>query len=433
MALEGAALRNAVRFVDILRNTETYSNAQMQAYQRRLLDRLLRHAKAEVPFYKKRLNPLFGPNDEIRWEVWEDIPTFTRADALEAGDALYARNTPPQVGNYVTKTTSGSTGMPLSIRVNALTSIMSAALNQRIFDWHNIDTDTSIAFIFDLENANYPDGTTGKDWNLRNQEAVSYQLSIACSVSQQVEWLTRKKPCILCTFPQNARALVEEMLEENTPISFETVIVHGEVLDIETKDLMTQAGIQIIDRFGGEDVRSISASCPAGEGHHQFSEVGLFEVSDETSTTTVDLKRGPLIATPFYNYAMPLIRYENGDFIEISTKPCTCGRTLPHILKILGRDRNVFTFSDGTKMWPDLTRDEYAPFLPAKQFQVIQHTRQSIEFFYVPDGTDDLVNETGFRNLLRGKLHTDIEIKLTPVTQIERGPSGKYELWKTLV
>lgn len=433
MALEGAALRNAVRFVDILRNTETYSNAQMQAYQRRLLNRLLRHAKAEVPFYKKRLNPLFGPNDEIRWEAWEDIPTFTRADALEAGDALYARNTPPQVGNYVTKTTSGSTGMPLSIRVNALTSIMSAALNQRIFDWHNIDTDKSIAFIFDLENANYPDGITGKDWNLRNQEAVSYQLSIACSVSQQVEWLTRKKPGILCTFPQNARALVEEMLEENTPISFDTVIVHGEVLDFETKDLMARAGIQIIDRFGGEDVSSISASCPVGEGHHQFSEVGLFEVSDETSTTTVDLKRGQLIATPFYNYAMPMIRYENGDIVEVSNKPCACGRTLPYILNIMGRARNIFTFSDGTKIWPDMIRNDYESFLPAKQFQVIQHTLTDLEVIYVPDVEGVPVDSQGFSAMLQKLLHKDIDVKLTRVQNIQRSPSGKFEIWKSLV
>ncbi|MFK8034235.1 MAG: hypothetical protein AB8B94_08830, partial [Hyphomicrobiales bacterium] len=197
MPLEGAAFRNAVRFAEILHNTERYTAPQMQAYQRRLLERLVRHAKAEVPFYETRLNPLFGPKDQIRWEAWEDIPTFTRAEALEAGDTLYAQNTPPQLGNYVVKTTSGSTGMPMSVRVNALSSIMSAALNQRIFDWHGVDTDASIAFIFDLENAEYPEGITGEDWNLQNQKAIAYQLSIACTVDQQVEWLTRKKPGIL--------------------------------------------------------------------------------------------------------------------------------------------------------------------------------------------------------------------------------------------
>lgn len=56
MAFEGAALRNAKRFCDILNNTETYSAAKMQAYQRRLLERLLQHAKTEVPFYETRIN-----------------------------------------------------------------------------------------------------------------------------------------------------------------------------------------------------------------------------------------------------------------------------------------------------------------------------------------------------------------------------------------
>lgn len=56
MAFEGAALRNAKRFCVILHNTETYSAAKMQAYQRRLLERLLQHAKTEVPFYETRIN-----------------------------------------------------------------------------------------------------------------------------------------------------------------------------------------------------------------------------------------------------------------------------------------------------------------------------------------------------------------------------------------
>lgn len=56
MAFEGVALRNAKRFCDILHTTETYSAAKMQAYQRRLLERVLRHAKDEVPFYETRIN-----------------------------------------------------------------------------------------------------------------------------------------------------------------------------------------------------------------------------------------------------------------------------------------------------------------------------------------------------------------------------------------
>lgn len=433
MPLEGAALRNAVKFTEILKNTETYSPSQMQAYQRRLLERLVRHAKAEVPFYETRLNPLFGPNDEIRWEAWEEVTIFSRAEAQDAGKALFARNTPSQVGNYVTKTTSGSTAMPLMVRISALTGIMSAALNQRIFDWHSINTDASFAFILWVEDAEYPEGFTSNDWNLRNQNAIAHLLSINSTVRQQVEWLARKKPEILCTFPQNARAIVKEMLETKTPISFDTVFVLGEPLDQETKNLLEISGIRIIDRYGGEEIGSISASCPEGYGHHQFAEVGYIEVSSENAIEEVGFRRGPLIVTPFYNYAMPMIRYRNDDIIEMSNTPCPCGRTLPLISTILGRARNMFTFSDGSTVWPNMTYEEYKPFLPAKQFQVIQHTFQDIEVIYVASNETQPVDHAGLLALFREKFHSDIELKLNRVEALQRAPSGKFEAWKSLV
>lgn len=434
MPLEGAALRNAVRFVEILRNTEHYTAPQMQAYQRRLLERLVRHAKAEVPFYETRLNPLFGPKDQIRWEAWEDIPIFTRAEAQAAGDALFARNTPPKVGNYNTTNTSGSTGTPLTIRVSAITRIMSAAINQRIFDWHGVDTDASIVFILHGQNAlPYPNSVTGNKWNLRNREAVGHQLTINCTVSEQIQWLSANKPNILATLPQNARSIVEQMVANDIPIPFNTVLLHGEALDIETQHVMRDAGIKTIDRFGGEDIGNISANCPTGEGHHQFAEVGLTEFIYKGESATNPSGRRTLVTTPFYSYAMPFIRYENGDQVETTDEPCSCGRTLPRIKRILGRDRNMFTFSDGTVISPNMLRADYDQFLSAKQFQVIQHTLRDIEVIYVADDESRPVDEVGFAALLRKRLNNDIEVRLTRVSHIERGPRGKFEVWKSLL
>ncbi|MEP0519772.1 MAG: hypothetical protein ABJO09_07635 [Hyphomicrobiales bacterium] len=434
MAFDGVVLRNALKFTEILHNTEIYSAAKMQAYQRRLLKRLVYHAKAEVPFYETRLNPLFGPKDEIRWEAWKDIPIFSRAEAQAAGDALFARNTPPQTGNYSTQTTSGSTGMPLTVRRSALTSIMSAAINQRIFNWHNVNCDGTIAFIFDDTDAfPYPDGLVERDWNLKNKSAQVYQLSIGCTVNQQIEWLVRNAPDILGTYPQNARAIVEQMQRSAQPISFQTLICHGEVLGRETRQVIEGAGIKIIDRFGGEDIGVISANCPNGTWHHQFSEVGLMEIVADDGQTILKTGMGALVGTPLYNYAMPFIRYRNGDQIELSSTPCSCGRTLPRIESILGRDRNVFTFSDGSQVWPDMNQWEYAPFLPAKQFQVIQHAPTEVEVLYVPSEENAEVDESGFSKLLRAKLHSDILVKLTKVQALERAPSGKFETWKSYV
>lgn len=432
MTTDSAVRQKARKFVEVLKTTETLPPEQMQLYQRRLQERLVRHARAQVPFYETRLNPLFGPKDTIRWDAWTDIEPFSRSQAQEASEALFARNSPPQAGTYRLETTSGSTGMPLNIRSSGLMGLMSDSINQRIFNWHGINPDNSVCFILDDTNKfPFPDGELGEYWNLINPKAAAHSLSVGYTVEQQADWVHRKKPDILCTYPKNGAAIIEEIQRQDQKISFHTMIVHGEILEEDTRQIARNVGVRIIDRFGSEETGPLSASCSFGAWHHQFSEVALMETLPIDGQKTDSPKRGILVATPFYNYAMPMIRYKNGDLVEISDTPCPCGRTLPRIDRVLGRERNMFTFSDGNRVRPDMSRNDYEPFLSAKQFQVIQHTFTDIEVRYVADNKEKRVDLQGFTQLMRKTLHHDIQVKLTQVDQITRSQSGKFETWKT--
>lgn len=434
MTTDNAVRQKARKFVEVLKTTETLPPAKMKVYQRRLQERLVRHAKEQVPFYEKRLDPLFGPKDTIRWEAWTDIEPFSRAEAQAAGDALYAVRTPSQAGNHSVDTTSGSTGMPLKVRTSGLVSLMSKSINQRIFDWHGINPDHSICFILDdTGKFPYPEGEAGENWNLINRKSEAYSLSVIYTTEEQADWVNRKQPDILSTYPRNGEAIVEELLRLGRKISFHTMILHGEILEKETRCLIADAGIRIIDRFGGVDAGPVSANCGHGPWHHQFSEVALMETIPIRSQRTGAESLGKLVITPFYNYAMPLIRYKNGDLIETSSEPCLCGRTLPRIERVLGRERNMFTFSDGSRIRPDMMRADYEPFLSAKQFQVIQHTPKQIEVRYVTDNPNQSIDSAGLTGLLRKVLHHDIFVSLTSVDEIPRAKSGKFETWKSHV
>ena len=107
-------------FFDTLMRTQFLQPDRMQVYQRGLLERLVRHARSQVPFYRDqgRLDPLFTPNGEIDWRRWTDIPVLTRAEAQRNEQALYAENVPPECGEVISGYTAGSTGTPLAYRVN---------------------------------------------------------------------------------------------------------------------------------------------------------------------------------------------------------------------------------------------------------------------------------------------------------------------------
>lgn len=430
MAWDGELLQTARRFATALQKTQFYSKDRMQSYQHGLLERVVRHARAEVPFYKTRLDPLFGSDDTIRWQAWADIPTFTRADAQEAGSTLFARSTPPKTGGYGENTTSGSTGMPLRTRSSKLMSIMSACINQRLFNWHNIDMENSIAFILDTQKRfPFPDGGKGDSWNLVNPQAPAYNLSVGYTIDQQVDWLMRKQPDILYTHPKNAQATVERFLSQNLPLPFHTIMVHGEVVGTETSQLLSKVGIKLINRFSTVEVGPISGQCSHGPWHHQHSDVCLMEAVRPSDGKQINSGRGELIVTPFYNYAMPLIRYKNGDLLDLSTEPCPCGRTLPRIDRILGRERNMLTFSDGSRVWPNILRSEYERYVSVKQFQMIQHTPTRLEMRYVAEDPSRPVDVAGLTSMMQNALHPDITIDLTLLSDLPRAPSGKFETW----
>jgi len=139
--------------------------------------------------------------------------------------------------------------------------------------------------------------------------------------------------------------------------------------------------------------------------------------------------RGELVVTPFYNYAMPLIRYKNGDLLDRSSELCPCGRTLPRIERILGRSRNMLTFSDGSRIWPNIMRSEYERFVSLKQFQMIQHTPTRLEMRYVAEDPSRPVDVAGLTLMIQKALHSDMTVDLTSLSELPRAPSGKFETW----
>ena len=138
------------QFAATLRDTQFMPPERMREYQRSLLERLIRHARVHVPFYRDsgRLDPLFRRDDTIDWERWREIPLLTRKQVQDAGTALHAEQVPPETGRTWTLTTSGSTGEPVSVLHCALSGETAwTAILLRDFERHNIDTTQRFARI----------------------------------------------------------------------------------------------------------------------------------------------------------------------------------------------------------------------------------------------------------------------------------------------
>ena len=56
---------------------------------------------------------------------------------------------------------------------------------------------------------------------------------------------------------------------------------------------------------------------------------------------------GRVVVTHLHNYAMPLIRYEIGDY-AIAGGNCDCGINLPVLERVVGRTRNLVCYATPT-------------------------------------------------------------------------------------
>jgi phenylacetate-CoA ligase len=103
----------------------------------------------------------------------------------------------------------------------------------------------------------------------------------------------------------------------------------SEVLDPETcDDCQKYWGGPVIESYSAKEAGTIALQCPEHGRLHVQSESLLLEILYESGRACAPDKIGCVVISDLHNLALPLIRYEIGDYAE-AAEPCPCGRGLP--------------------------------------------------------------------------------------------------------
>ena len=105
----------------------------------------------------------------------------------------------------------------------------------------------------------------------------------------------------------------------------------------------------VLDSYGHMERTVAISECPDG-GYHVNSDYGWVEFTDPQPSDNGTSLRARIVATSLHNMAMPLVRYDTGDDIELftETRPCSCGRTFPLIKALHGRREDAIVTPDGS-------------------------------------------------------------------------------------
>lgn len=422
-----------LQFRDVLAETERLSFDELQAYQRKLIEPLLLHARQHVPFYVQRLAAVF-PAGKLDVSRFHEIPILTRAQAQANVKALAARDLPPHVGPVETEETSGSTGRPFVHRRNHLVTLANIGLTDRVLRWWDFDGNKTMATFIsrNREKAPPPSGTTVRGWRT-GLPGMHHMIDMWADTEVQMEWLMERRPSYLTAYSSTLLALAERVQQRGASLRFERINSIATAMSDEIRQACREAfGVAPIDQYGAQEVGLIACECPVCGHYHLSAEAMLVEILRDDGTSCAPGETGRVIVTSFYNYAMPFIRYEIGDYAVAGPAKVKCPVRLPALARVFGRYRNTFTLRDGRIIYPYVAIGRFRDFIPFQQVQVVQTDYDLIEVRYVPS-SDAKADEAGLQTYLREAIDRSFNVRAIAVDQIPRSASGKFEDFLSLV
>jgi phenylacetate-CoA ligase len=407
--------------------TERLDADERSALTHRQLDVVLRHAYASCPWYRERWEGVYDPLVPSSPESFRRLPLLTRADLRERYADLASRLPPATHGRVVETTTSGSSGSPVKVKKTEMGGVFWRTHTLRDYAWHGRDLSARIAVIRHAiekrEAGNWGPATGGV---LKTGPCA--MLPSTVDIGEQLDWLQGQSPAYLLTYPSIAAELAIRSIRRGLRLpALREVATLSESISPDIRDVVRRAwGVGVVDMYSAEEVGYIALQCPSSEHYHVMSESVFVEVLDDKGVPCAPGEVGRVVVTSLDNFAMPLVRYDIGDFAEVGS-PCPCGRTLPVLTKIAGRVRNAIVTRDEKRWFPMFGLRNQAETAKILQYQIVQTSFDRVEARLVLDSPLTPDEERRILERVHGRLPPGLDVSLVPVESIGRGPGGKFE------
>ena len=420
-----------------LSRTERLPPDELARLQNAQLERLLRHAAVQVPFYTDRLRAAgYRAGKTTATDIWNAIPILTRSDIQEAGDRLRAKSYPQSHGAIREWTTSGSTNRPVRIATTELTAFQWTCLNMRDRLWHDIDLGGTLVLLTDgaRKMAGRPfveQGSWSLDASSLRKPGKQFKVNPSLKPADLVRTIRKIDPTYIQTRPSQLNLLAKECETSGERFSrLRAVFCVSELVTDTLRQACTDLfGVPIIECYSCAEAGYLALQCPEAGRLHVQSEMVRVEILDAGNAPCAPGETGRVVVTSLHNYAMPLIRYEIGDDAEVGS-PCGCGRGLPVIAKLLGRTQDYLKLRSGQLVRANTHHTAIAKIPAVVEFQLIQRALGRLEILLVARRPLDDGELDRLTAALARQGDETFAVDVTYCQAIERPESGKFRSFK---
>ena len=426
--------RGTVGYMADYQASQWLSSAALAELQLLKLNALLGYCWAHVPFLQDHWRAA-GCRPGALGDVAElaSYPTLTKALVTANYADMVAR---PWRGRTLAKMTSGSTGEPFRCEYTMEAYARRTAVMWRGYGWGGAALGTRTAYL-------WGSGMRAAGWGAVKDRlyhaAFNRCFFDAMSISDanidaRIAAMQRYRPQALVGYVSPVLLLARRMLTtgERVP-GLRAVLTGAEALHDPERELIEQAfACPVFNTYGSREVMLMAAECEQHAGLHANADHLLLETLDASGSPVPAGSSGAVAVTDFHNHAMPLVRYLNGDAASFATHACPCGRCLPLLASVDGRELDLIVAPDGRQLpgeifvivmngWPDV-----------RQWQVVQTAVDALLFRTVSavPWTADRVER--LEREVRAVSGTSMRIEICAVNDIGLAPSGKRRLTVSL-
>lgn len=417
-----------LRHLRDLRRTQFDPPDVLAARQLAALQSQLRHAWDTVPYYRAAWGKAgVHPSDVQSLADLEAFPVVTKADIRRHGRALLSSAF--DVSKLRVKRTSGSTGVPLTIYVDEPAVQWKTACTLRSDEWSGWRLGQRVAKVWG--NPEYRHfGLKGRLRNLLLDRAIYLDTlnlndeRIATFASQ----IRRQRPGLIFGHAHSLYLLACSLKKKRVMDVRPNGIISTAMLlhDWQRAVIEKVFDCPVTNRYGCEEVSLIASECEEHDGLHVNADSVYTEVLASGGRQSPE-SSGQLIITDLTNRAMPLIRYQIGDVVVPSNRCCKCGRGLPLIERIEGRDADYVLTPTGQLISGISLTENFALLIPGTaQMQIVQESLYELRIRLVPDDEFGPESRRKIGELVHDTFGPQVQFDVELVASIPQEPSGKY-------
>lgn len=377
-----------------LRQQPKLDPAEIDALQQRKLRAVIRHAYAQVPYYRSLFDSVgLHPDDIHTVDDLKHIPITTKEDLRAAGvNNITTRGV--KLSSCVTAVTTGSTGKPFTIYLSPSDLRTYRLVAFRALLAIGLRPQDRLAIL----------GITRPQRTRLHQRLGLYRsknIHPQLPLTEQCKLLKQVDPTVLWFYPTALRALLRCVGDRLPSLVRPRMLITGaEVIDDNLRARMQASfNIEMFNFYGAVEIGRIAAECPAHEGLHVNMDHVVLECVDDAQPVSRG-KPGVAVVTTLNNFTMPLIRYRLGDICTFLNGHCACGSFFPLMAPPLGREEDLIILPSGTGLAPHGVATIMRKFDGIDQYRMIQ------------EDYDHLVLQLVWRNKPQQKLLSEMRAQL---------------------